>query len=500
MPEPNFVASTADLERIHLAALRILDEIGIRMEHDEMRGRLAGLGCRIAGARVTFPPDTVGATLAALPSAFRLHGRSPDRSLLVSAGGPMLCTNSGILPYVSDLGTGAVRGATLADVEATTRLLDALPNIDLVYVSLLDATDQPAPVITLVDFAATLANTTKPLIGPGLVSGAEAEAIIAIARALRGPELASCPVCVPFICPISPLRFPAVIVDALTAVAQAGLPLEVIANPVMGVTSPYTIAGTVALGHAEVLAAAVMAHAVRPGLPILNANTPSVADMHTLTSTTGGPETGLIRRTVAALARHLGVPSCLHGHTSSARPDFQAGDEKALNTLLIAGAGPSILGGAGALANVTLGSYEMLVLDDERLGAVRRALSGVAVDDDHLGLEVIARAAAGDEIVGHDHTLRHLRGAEVWRPRLAVRMGLAAGAPPAETSVDRARATARRILDSHLVPPLPADVRRVIAEVISAYAGACDAGACDAGACDAGACHAGACHAGAHPV
>ena len=135
--------------------------------------------------------------------------------------------------------------------------------------------------------------------------------------------------------------------DALIVVAQAGLPLEVIANPVMGVTAPYTIAGTVALGHAEVLAAAVMAHAVRPGLPILNGNTPSVADMRTLASTTGGPETGLIRRTVAELSHHLGLPSCVHGHTSSARVDYQAGDEKALNTLLIASARPSILGGLG---------------------------------------------------------------------------------------------------------------------------------------------------------
>ena len=373
---------------------------------------------------VTFPPGLIAATLAAIPPSFRLYGRTPEITALVDADGPLLCTNTGILPNIYDLDTGAVRRATLADVAATTRILDALPNVDIVYVSLLDATDQPPHLITLADFAATLANTTKPLIGPGVVNGAEAEAVVAMARALRGPELARYPPCVPFICPITPLRFPAELVDALTVVAQAGLPLEVIANPVMGITAPYTIAGTVALGHAEVLAAAVMAHAVRPGLPILNGNTPSVADMRTLASTTGGPETGLIRRTVAELSHHLGLPSCVHGHTSSARVDFQAGDEKALNTLLLASARPSILGGLGGLANVTVGSYEMLVLDDERLGAVRRVLAGVAVDDDHLGLDVIAHAAAGGDLLGHEHTLKHLRSAEVWRPRLALRTGL----------------------------------------------------------------------------
>jgi trimethylamine---corrinoid protein Co-methyltransferase len=472
MPDTDFFTPAANLEQIHRAALSVLAEIGIQTDHFAMRERLADLGCQVTGARVTFPPELIAATLAAIPPGFRLYGRTLEIVARVDAAGPMLCTNTGILPNIYDLDTGSLRRATFADVAATTRILDALRNVDLIYVSLLDATDQPPPLITLADFAATLANTTKPLIGPGVVNGAEAEAIVAMARALRGLELARYPACVPFICPITPLRFPAELVEALTVVAQAGLPLEVISNPVMGVTAPYTIAGTVALGHAEVLAAAVMAHAVRPGLPILNGNTPSVADMRTLTSTTGGPETGLIRRTVVELSHHLGLPSCVHGHTSSARVDFQAGDEKALNTLLLASARPSILGGLGGLANVTAGSYEMLVLDDERLGAVRRILAGVAVDDDHLATEVIAYAAAGGDFVSHEHTLQHLRGAEVWQPRLALRRGLVEGVPPVESSVDRARAAARRILDTHIVAPLPADVQRTITEIIGAYASA----------------------------
>ena len=316
-------------------------------------------------------------------------------------------------------------------------------------------------MITLADFAATLANTTKPLIGPGVVHGAEADAIVAMARALRGPNLSRYPPCVPFICPITPLRFPAALVDALTVVARAGLPLEVIANPVMGVTAPYSIAGTVALGHAEVLAAAAMAHAVRPGLPILNGNTPSVADMRTLASTTGGPETGLIRRTVAELRITWACLRACMATPVHRASSFQAGDEKALNTLLLASARPSILGGLGGLANVTVGSYEMLVLDDERLGAVRRVLAGVTVDDDHLGLDVIAHWRCGRRLprprthvaapAQHGSVAVAARfRAEDWskvrrRPR---------------GSVDRARATARRIHDTHTVAPLPANIQR----------------------------------------
>jgi trimethylamine--corrinoid protein Co-methyltransferase len=199
MPNYDFFTPTAGLEQIHQAALRILDEIGVEIDHVEMRERLTTLGCRVAGThvtgdRVTFPPGLVAATLAAVPPSFQLFGRTPEITVLVG-GGPMLCTNTGILANVYDLDTGSVRRATLADVAATTRILDALPNVDIVYVSLLDATDQPAHLITLADFAATLANTPKPLIGPGVIDRAEAEAIVAMTRALRGPELARYPAC-----------------------------------------------------------------------------------------------------------------------------------------------------------------------------------------------------------------------------------------------------------------------------------------------------------------
>ena len=71
MPEYDFFTPTAGLEQIHQAALRILDEIGVEMDHVEMRERLAGLGCRVAGGAFTFPPGLIAATLAAIPPSFQ---------------------------------------------------------------------------------------------------------------------------------------------------------------------------------------------------------------------------------------------------------------------------------------------------------------------------------------------------------------------------------------------------------------------------------------------
>lgn len=471
MNHPGMFPSEVDLRRIHETALRILSELGVRTDHAGMRERLAGIGCRVVGERVFIPPDVVAATLASIPSSFALYGRSTERHIEVTPGTTHY-TNTGIFANIVDLETGQVRRSTLADVEATTHLLDAMDNVDAVYVSLVDATELEPHIVTVGDFATTLAHTTKPLIGPGLANRAEAETVVAMARAVRGGDterLRRFPLCVPFVCSISPLHFPRPIVDALVVVAEAGLPLDALSNPVMGLTAPYAIAGTVALGHAEVLAFAVMAHAVTPGLPILTQNTPSVADMRSLASTTGGPETGLIRGTAMALSNLVGIPGCAHGHSSSTRLDFQAGEEKTWNGLLIASARPAVEGGLGGMANVTLTAYEAIVLDNERYGAFRRIMAGVEVDDDHLGFDVIAAAAGGGSVLSHDQTLRYLRSAEVWEPKLAVRRGLLDGTPGSESSLARAHAEVERLLRTYRVEPLPQDTELAIRGLLAAH-------------------------------
>ena len=451
------MTDSRQLEQIHKTSIRILAELGIRTEHAGMCERLAGLGCRVANGRVYISPELTQRAISSTPNSFRIYGRDDYTGVLVDRNGPPLYTNTGILPNIYDFESGIVRRSTRTDVETTTRVMDALSEVDVVYVSLVDATEVAAHMVTVTDFAATLANTTKPLVGPGIIDVSEAKAIIAMALALRKgdpQDLKLRPVCAPFVGAITPLLFTTETVDALVELVQAGFPLMALTNPVAGTTSPYTIASSVALGHAEVLAIVVMAYATCPGTPVISFNTPTIADMRTMASTTGGPETGLMRSLAVELARSLGLPSFGHGHTSSARLDIQASDEKSINALLLAQAGPSLLGGLGGLANVTLTSYETMVMDNERFGAFRRILQGVILDEDHLAFEVIADVVQGQSIITHDHTVKNLRAGEIWKPKLARRQGLLNGQPEAITTLERARAEAKRIMDQHIVEPL----------------------------------------------
>jgi trimethylamine---corrinoid protein Co-methyltransferase len=460
------------LEQIHLTSLRILSELGCQIDHLGMRDRLADSGCQAAAGRVFIPPEQVSRALELVPRSFHLYGRSDRPGVEVKPGGSLKFTNTGILPYLVDFESGLVRRTLLSDVETSTRILDALSEVDLVYVSLLDATELPPHLVTVADFTATIRNTTKPLIGPGLTNRDEARTILKMAGALNSSSKASLaerPTCAPFVGAITPLRFPTEVIDALEEIARAGVPLLALTNPIMGITAPYTIAGTVALGHAEMLALIVMAYSLRPGLPVVCFNTPSIADMHTLASTTGGPETGLMRSLAVEVSQYKGIPAWAHGHTSSSRLDVQASDEKSINALLIAQANPSILGGLGGLANATLTSYETLVMDNERFGALRRIERGVAVDEEHLAFQVVAEMVQGGDLLTHPHTLRYLRGSEIWRPKLARRQGLLNGQPEPESSMERARAEVRRIVESHQIEPLSPQVQADIEKSVRQY-------------------------------
>jgi trimethylamine--corrinoid protein Co-methyltransferase len=409
--------------------------------------------------------------LGKIPDSFKVYGRQKEQSITVGLNNTY-GINTGIFPNIYDFDSGHIRHSTLEDVRNTTRLLDAMEYLHAVYVSLVDANDAAPHMVTVSDFSAVIANTTKPLIGPGVTNRAEAETIVNIARAVRGGDsgqLKKYPVCVPFVCPISPLFFPKDIVDALICVAESGLPIIALTNPVMGLTSPYTIASTIALGHAEVLASALIAHTVAPGLPILAQNTPSVADMRTLASTTGGPETGLIRQMSVSLANQLGLPSCAHGHTSSTSLDYQSAAEKTLNGLLIALARPSLLGGIGGLANATLTSYESIVLDNDGFGAIFRTLEGVQVDKDHLAFDTIRELVNTGEVLTNEHTLRYLHSNEVWTPQLAVRQGLVGGITVSEASTERARVETRRLLDTHTVEPLEKNIQLEVNSILDTY-------------------------------
>ena len=83
------------------------------------------------------------------------------------------------------------------------------------------------------------------------------------------------------------------------------------------------------------------------------------------------------------------------GMSDSKINDSQAGYESALTSLLVALAGGGFIhDAAGFLEFCMTASYDKLVIDNEILGMVLRAVEGIRVDDETLAFDEIAKAGA----------------------------------------------------------------------------------------------------------
>jgi trimethylamine--corrinoid protein Co-methyltransferase len=313
-----------------------------------------------------------------------------------------------------------------------------------------------------------LANTTKPL-GYVCLNEQLIEAVVAMAAAVAGGQAALQQR--PFLTALAESTSPLQLVPSQLAVVQAfagrGLPLTLHAHPMAGFTAPVTLAGVLAVTHAEVLALATIAQSIRPGTPVVYGMSSSVPDMRSGANLSGAVEIGLLGTALAQLAGRCRLPCVL----SSGSDAHSAGAQSVLERLLTLL--PPALAGVDLINLSTLDTkmsfcLEQLVLDDLLAALAGRYLRGMAVDGEHLALGLIDEVGPGGAFVTTAHTLRHFRD-ELLIPDLVERgprqAWLGAGAPELQT---RAREQVRHILAEHRPPPLPGNVAARLDEIVAA--------------------------------
>ena len=451
------------LDRIEATAYRLLDEIGISLEHERAREMLHGLGCRIEGSRTHIPPGVVGRALDNVtPGRDLLRA---DGSLAFSLGdGQVRFHNGGGQPDTLDLLTGQRRRATLQDVADITRLLDALPNVDQIT-PLFSPQDVPPELLFVTATAAMLRNTRKPVSAAALDKPDDVPYVVEMAAACCGgmESFRRNPNMTLSVSPVSPLKFPRDVAGAILAVAESGAPFHSLPAPSLGATGPVTMAGALAQQHAEVLASFVLAAAARPGVPVVYCSRISPIDLRTAISVWGGPEVGTSGACAAQLAHRLGLPCDSYGFsTTSPSVDAQFAYERLANGLVPALAGVDILSGVG-MGGGLVGGFEIAVIDDEVISLIKQIVSGYAVDETTLAFDVMADVIPGDGVyLGERHTVRNMRRGALWIPGISVR----AATEPGDDVVSRARARAKELLASHKIEPLPEDVERHLQEIV----------------------------------
>jgi trimethylamine--corrinoid protein Co-methyltransferase len=313
----------------------------------------------------------------------------------------------------------------------------------------------------------TLVNTTKPFRAPGLQTGREVQALGEMVQIVcpQGAVTVG-------ISPISPLTFPDDIVAAIIEVAKQGLILGPLPCPILGATSPMSIAGGLAQQNAEVLACLVLAQLVNPGLGMIYKGRLSVMDPRSGLSVWGNPEIGLVSAATVEIGHSYGLPVDVYGLSTNAHTvDIQNGYERAFNALLPVLAGADEISGVGEMEGGVNGSLAQIVIDDEILSSVGRLRRGFEVDQETLGLDVIDMVMDGSRnFLAEMHTVKYLRSGEILRVDLAQRDNWSqwesAGQP---AIVEKAEERAQDLLASHEVPVLSKAQIRELEAVIRVF-------------------------------
>lgn len=405
------ILTESEIENLHNRTLRLLQDVGIVIEHAGAIDLLERAGARVdqGAQRAWLPSGLVQDALCEVPSACLLAGQEPAWDMHLAVNGGTYTRTIGGPEHVYDCERRARRPVSRGDLVRWTRLAHRLAHIDLVNAIFpLDISPEARDVTAV---ATMLENTTKPLIIQAY-SNRSLEWIVELAASAVGglENLHRRPRLAVYTSSFSPLRYSRDEIDVLITAGKHNLPVFINSSPLSGATGPVTLAGTLLLMNVETLAGVVVAQLAKPGAPIVYTPKPYFFDMHTSMAAIGYAEMGLLQAAIVQLGKHYGWPTeALGAVTDSNIPDQQAGIEKVQGAALSFFGGASIVGGAGSLGTAGTASLEQMVIDDDIYGYFYRMLAGVDFRDDALAEELIAEQGPGKEYLTSDHTLRFFR-------------------------------------------------------------------------------------------
>ena len=400
------------VQRTHEASLEILENAGLLVRSGKARALFARHGCKVDSETqiVIFPRAVVEQYRKMLPPTFTFRGRDPKFDRTIPQDGPILVTGSSA-PDLLDPLTGRERRARSDDIARIAHLIHELPAYDVFSVSTL-ADDAPRGQFTLARLYPALKHCLKP-IRSTTKDQADTDAIMRMLFAIAGSEAAYMerPFVTHHYCPVvSPLTMDTLSTDAIIYFSEKGLPVYPSIVPNAGLTSPMSMAGTLAQGNAEFLAAAVLMQMTRAGTPTIYATLPTVADMRTGAYASGGIECGMLHMAFAQMARFYNVPCGGYiGLTNSKINDAQSGYETGMSAVAGLLGGADMFNMGGLLDALKAFDFAKAVIDDEIMQMLKRLKRGIIFNEEELALDVIAKAGPGGAFMMNPHTTKRMK-------------------------------------------------------------------------------------------
>lgn len=465
------VLSDGAVRSIHKASLAILERTGVHIPHAEMLGRFADSGAKVdmANQRVMIPAALVEKSLQLAGKTFTLYGRDESRQASFGKGSRNYNSIAGEAYWVDSPGTER-RFPSLSDVGSAARLGDSLEKLNIV--GAMADPHELSPAWRCVEVVAEMIRNTSKPIHFWYHDRASAKWLNEIIIAVRGNRKAAAerPMWYPFLEPISPLRFPLNGIDLLYETAELDMPVSIGPMAQMGISAPMSLAGTMAVENAEILAGICITQLVKPGLPVCYGGICHAFDMRTTQMIFCGPEQAVFGVAMTQMGKHYGLPVYINvGLSDSKRPDAQAGIEAGITLAMGAAAGADIFGHLGICGVDQATSLDMLVLQHEVISYVEHMMKEVDLSDDAFALDLVDEVVKGrTDFIGSDMTLERMRS-DLWAPQILDRQFYASWMEEGGLSTeDRCRGRKEELLASHKPEPMPSSLEDSLDQIVKA--------------------------------
>ena len=464
------ILSQDEIVELDRAAMKALSEVGVLIASEKALKLLDAAGAQIDYAKeiAKIPEDLVRRSISsATETPLEMFDRTGNSSIRLEGKHTYNITGFDAI-YTLDSETGERRLSTKRDDEEFGRIADALPNVAAVGNEVIPQ-DVPGKSAELHAVQAILCNTSKHcFFAPS--EGRVARAALEMVRTACGRSDLSTRTPVTLqASSTAPLRWQRKALETLMEAASAGVNLNLLPQPIAGLTAPITLAGVLLLQTVETLAGLIIAELVRPGVHVIYGYCPTTLDMHEANPALTAPEGAIMRIASAQVAKYYGLPSLSSDNTDSHVNDEQTAWEKAVIYLSIYLAGTDISLDMGVFSGGLIASFEQLVIDSEILGYVERVARGMRVNEGTLAFDIISKVGHGGDFLKEPHTLKHFK-AEHWLPEISSRAAVGRWLKKGGRDVvQSAREKAKRILTEHHPNELSQDTIAELTRILEKF-------------------------------
>lgn len=461
------ILTQEDVRKIHDATLHIIEKVGVRFPSKRALEIWEAHGADVDHEKriVRVKPQVIDEALKKCPPRYTLAARDPQQDLPLDGNHVCLGTD-GCGVEVIDIETREKRTSCLQDVRDIARVADATEEVAFHWVPV-SAQDTPAETRGLHEVKAVWENSTKHAQTESIYSVHEANAAMEMAIILAGgkEELRKRPVLSLMQCTAPPLGHDGGSLDAALIAAEHGIPTGFMTMASCLTTGPATMAGTLAVGNAEVIAATALLQLAKPGAPVFYAAAQTASDLRSGAYTGGGPEDFLFGAATNALSDFYNIPLSMGSFATGAKePNWQAGLEGALSTFMASAVMSDMLLGVGFLHGSRIWSYAEMMMDCEIFSIIHKMMQGIVVDEETLAFDAIAAVGPGGHFLAQKHTRNHMR--DLFLPQFLDRRPYTEWETKKDDARDWALNKARKILKEHQPDPLDKKISKEFERII----------------------------------